>query len=176
MTVKAQRTILIKWVRSGIGFTRRQKGMVRSLGLRRLNQIVERVDSPQVRGLVARIPHLVEIVDAAPRPPAWAKVAEYTLLPKEVAPPEPAAEREAVAPAQEGIAAPQPVAEAPEEATSKVSQEAPAAPKEARPAKAAEAAKSVKAVAEKGKTAKKGEKEKAKPAERSAKPSKGSKK
>ncbi|MBZ5543569.1 MAG: 50S ribosomal protein L30 [Acidobacteriia bacterium] len=176
MTEKAQRTILIKWVRSGIGFTRRQKGMVRSLGLRRLNQIVERVDSPQVRGLVARIPHLVEIVDSAPRPPAWSRVAEYTLLPKEVVPPEPAAEPEAVAPAQEEIAPPQPVAEAPEEAIAKVSQEAPAAPKEARPAKAAEAAKSVKAVAAKGKTAKKGEKKKAKPVERSAKPSKGSKK
>ncbi len=77
--------------------------MVRSLGLRRLNQVVERVDSPQVRGLVARIPQFVEIVSEAPRPPVWADVQEYTLLPKEVASPEapaasatvPAAEAEA---------------------------------------------------------------------------------
>jgi large subunit ribosomal protein L30 len=167
---KAQRMILIKWVRSGIGFTRHQKGMVRSLGLRRLNQIVERVDSPQVRGLVARIPHLVEIVDAGPRPPAWASVAEYLLLPKEVAP-EPAAEREAGAPAQEEIAAPQPVAEAPGEASVKVTEEAPAAPQEAQPGKAAKAAKPAKRGAEKGKAAKEG-----KPAEKRAKSSPRSKK
>jgi large subunit ribosomal protein L30 len=167
--------IRIKWVRSGIGFTRRQKGMVRSLGLRRLNQIVERVDSPQVRGLVARIPHLVEIVDAAPRPPAWASVVEYTLLPKEVSPPEPAAEREAGAPAQE-VATPQPVVEAPEEATAKVTEEAPVVPHEARPARAAKAAKPAKRSAEKGKAAKEGEKKKAKPAEKRTKSSPGSKK
>lgn len=169
--------ILIKWVRSGIGFTRRQKGMVRSLGLRRLNQIVERVDSPQVRGLVARIPHLVEIVDAGPRPPAWASVAEYLLLPKEVAP-EPAAEREAGTAAQEETAASQPAAEAPKEATVKVTEEAPVAPhQEAQPGKVAKAAKAVKRGAEKGKAAKKeGEKKKAKPAEKRAKSSPRSKK
>lgn len=180
MTEKAQRTILIKWVRSGIGFTRRQKHMVRSLGLRRLNQVVERVDSPQVRGLVARIPHLVEIVDAAPRPLAWASVSEYTLLPKEVAPPEPAAKREAAPAAEEEAGAPQPVAEAAEAATAKATGEAPAAAKETKPAKAAKAAKPAKAGVEKGKgakAAKETEKKKAKPAaEKGAKPSKGSKK
>jgi large subunit ribosomal protein L30 len=175
VTEKAQRTIRIKWVRSGIGFSRRQKSMVRSLGLRRLNQIVERVDSPQVRGLVARIPHLVEIVDAVPRPPAWANVVEYTLLPKEVALPEPAAEREAGVPAQE-VAAPQPVVEAPEEAAVKVTEEVPVPPQEAQPAKAAKAAKPAKRGAEKGKAAKEGEKKKAKPAEKHTKPSRGSKK
>jgi large subunit ribosomal protein L30 len=174
VTEKAQRTILIKWVRSGIGFTRRQKLMVRSLGLRRLNQVVKRVDSPQVRGLVARIPHLVEIVDAAPRPQAWASVSEYTLLPKEVAAPEPTVEPSAAPAAEEGVAPPQPAAEAAEAATAEVAEGPPAAAKETKPAKAA------KAGMEKGKGAKAAkeiEKKKAKlAAEKSAKPSKGSKK
>ena len=85
MTAKAQQTIYIKWVRSGIGFTYRQKEAIRGLGLRRLNQVVERVDTPQIRGLVASIPHLVEIVSRPPKA-AWASVPEYTIRPKEVAP------------------------------------------------------------------------------------------
>ena len=100
MTNKSQQTVYIKWVRSGIGFTRRQKEMVRSLGLRRLNEIVERVDTPQIRGLVARIPHMVEIV----RPPqvsaAWTAAPEYTIVPNEAAIAEPAADEAAEAPAQ----------------------------------------------------------------------------
>ncbi len=61
---KAQRKIRIRWARSGIGFSYRAKEMIRSLGLRRLNQIVERPDTPQVRGLVAKVAHLVQIVKA----------------------------------------------------------------------------------------------------------------
>lgn len=78
MPEKGQGKIHIKWVRSGIGFSRSQKRMIRSLGLRRLNQVVERPNSPQVRGLVASIPHLVEIVKAPP-PSVWASVPEYTV-------------------------------------------------------------------------------------------------
>lgn len=87
MMARAQDTIHIQWVRSGIGFPRRQKERVRSLGLRRLHQVVERPDTPQIRGLVASIPHLVRIVEA-PVSPAWASVPEYTLLPAEAAPAE----------------------------------------------------------------------------------------
>ena len=77
-TVSKQGTLLVKWVRSGIGFPRKQKGMVRSLGLRRLNQVVECPDNAQTRGLVASIPHLVAMVDGNSRP-AWASAAEYTI-------------------------------------------------------------------------------------------------
>ena len=73
----------MKWVRSGIGFPRRQKEMVASLGLGRLHQVVACPDTPQVRGLVRRIHHLVEIVDE-PKPAAWLSVPEYTILPQEV--------------------------------------------------------------------------------------------
>jgi large subunit ribosomal protein L30 len=86
VTEKAQRTVRIKWVRSGIGFSYRQKEMLRSLGFRRLNQVVERPDTPQTRGLVARVPHLVTIVDEPSRPPVLTSVPEYTLRPPEVVP------------------------------------------------------------------------------------------
>jgi large subunit ribosomal protein L30 len=71
-------TIRIKWIRSGIGFSYYQKRIVRSLGLRKLNQEIEKPDTPQVRGVVAKIPHLVTIVEAAPKP-AWMSVPEYTI-------------------------------------------------------------------------------------------------
>jgi len=86
---KAQRTIRIKWVRSGIGFSYRQKQIVRSLGLRKLNQEIEKPDTPQIRGLVAKVPHLVEIVEAPPQA-AWTLVPEYTIYPPAVAPSKPA--------------------------------------------------------------------------------------
>jgi large subunit ribosomal protein L30 len=75
---KAQKTVRIKWIRSGIGFTYHQKQIVRSLGLRKLNQEVEKPDTPQIRGLVASVPHLVKIVEA-PKTPAWKLVPEYTI-------------------------------------------------------------------------------------------------
>ena len=78
MSDKARRTIRIKWVRSGIGFTYHQKRIVRSLGLKKLNQEVERPDTPQIRGLVAKVPHLVKIVEAASKA-AWTLVPEYTI-------------------------------------------------------------------------------------------------
>lgn len=75
---KTQKRIYVKWVRSGIGFTYRQKELVRSLGLARLHQTVKCEDTPQNRGIVAKIPHMVEIVNE-PSVPAWAKVPEYTI-------------------------------------------------------------------------------------------------
>ena len=54
--------IQIKLVRSGIGFPVKQKRVIRGLGFRRLNQIVTRPDTPEIRGMVFKIRHLVEIV------------------------------------------------------------------------------------------------------------------
>jgi large subunit ribosomal protein L30 len=53
----------IKWVHSGISCPEKQRAVVRGLGLRRLQQVVERPDTPAVRGMVKKIPHLVEIVE-----------------------------------------------------------------------------------------------------------------
>ncbi len=78
MAEKTLKMIRIKWVRSGIGFTHHQKTIVRSLGLGKLNQIVLRPDTPQIRGIVAAVPHLLEIVPEPPAP-AWASIPEYTV-------------------------------------------------------------------------------------------------
>ncbi len=58
------KTIVIEQYRSGIGFSLRQKRTLRALGLRKLNQRVERPDNPAVRGMVAKICHLVRIVES----------------------------------------------------------------------------------------------------------------
>jgi large subunit ribosomal protein L30 len=54
--------IHLKWVRSAICAPQKQKRVVKGLGFTRLNQIVERPDNPAIRGMVAKVPHLVEIV------------------------------------------------------------------------------------------------------------------
>lgn len=168
MTEKAQRRIRIKWVRSGIGFTYRQKEMVRSLGLRRLNQVVERPDTPQIRGLVARIPHLVTIVDEPSKPAAWATVPEYTLRPPEVVPAASPAPSEALPLQEAGPVAQAETAEpAATETAVKTAGETPAPAKAAKAKKPAKsAAKSKAAETKKGKAA----------ADKSAKSSKASKK
>jgi large subunit ribosomal protein L30 len=56
-------TIRIKWVRSSIGCPEKHKRVVRGLGLRKLQQVVERPDDAAIRGMVSKIPHLVKIVD-----------------------------------------------------------------------------------------------------------------
>ncbi|MFQ6673539.1 MAG: 50S ribosomal protein L30 [Fidelibacterota bacterium] len=53
-------TVRIRLVRSGIGFSRRQKATIRSLGFTRLHQVLEVRETPQIRGMLAKIPHLVE--------------------------------------------------------------------------------------------------------------------
>jgi large subunit ribosomal protein L30 len=51
----------IKLVRSPIGYSIRQKQTVRALGLRKLQQVVERPDNPAVRGMVNKISHLLSV-------------------------------------------------------------------------------------------------------------------
>ena len=55
--------IAITWRKSTIGYNQRQKDTIRKLGLRRLNQTVEHDDSPAVRGMIARVGHLVDVRD-----------------------------------------------------------------------------------------------------------------
>lgn len=63
MSNKKRSSVKIQYVRSAVGRPQRQRDVVRGLGLRRLNQVVERPDTPAVRGMVAKIPHLVQIVE-----------------------------------------------------------------------------------------------------------------
>ena len=53
----------IQYVRSAIGTPAKHKLIIKSLGFKRLNQVVTRVDTPAVRGMVAQVPHLVKILE-----------------------------------------------------------------------------------------------------------------
>jgi len=59
----AEGKIRIKLVRSTICTPQRHKNIVKSLGLHTLNRTVERPDTPGFRGMVAKVPHLLQIVD-----------------------------------------------------------------------------------------------------------------
>jgi large subunit ribosomal protein L30 len=127
---KSPKTIRIKWVRSGIGFTKRQKTIVASLGLTKLNHTVVRLDTPQVRGTVAAVPHLLEIV-AEPVAAPWASIPEYTIRAAEVAPPK-AAPQKSDPPASRAVAA---------SAATEVEEEKPAKPRRKKKAAPAETSK-----------------------------------
>jgi large subunit ribosomal protein L30 len=59
----AKKTIRIQYVRSKICTPIKHKLVVKGLGFTRLNQIVVREDTPSVRGMIAKIPHLVQVVE-----------------------------------------------------------------------------------------------------------------
>ena len=56
-------TIKIKQVRRRIRRPKNQKLTLDALGLKKLNQVVEHEDTPQIRGMVAKVSHLVEVVE-----------------------------------------------------------------------------------------------------------------
>jgi len=56
-------TIKIKLIRSVICCPEKHKIIVRSLGLRKINQVIERPDDASFRGVVKKIPHLLALVD-----------------------------------------------------------------------------------------------------------------
>jgi large subunit ribosomal protein L30 len=67
MTTKTSKSatsgkIQLKWVRSAICTPVKHKKVVKGLGFTRLNQVIERPDTAAIRGMVKKIPHLVEIV------------------------------------------------------------------------------------------------------------------
>ena len=62
MAQKNKSMLKLKWVRSYIQAPVKHKKVVRGLGFTRLNQVIEREDTPSIRGMVAKVPHLVEIV------------------------------------------------------------------------------------------------------------------
>jgi large subunit ribosomal protein L30 len=59
----AGKTIRVQYYRSTIGQKKPLKEVVKHLGFRRLNQTLERPDTPAIRGMVAKVPHLVRIVE-----------------------------------------------------------------------------------------------------------------
>jgi len=68
MVTKTSKTVgdklHIKWVRSAICTPLKHKLVIKGLGFTRLNQVIERPDNAAIRGMVKKVPHLVEIVKA----------------------------------------------------------------------------------------------------------------
>jgi len=60
-TKRTSGTLKIKWVRSFIGCPRDMRQTIRGLGFRRMQQIIEQPDTPAIRGMIAKVHHLVEI-------------------------------------------------------------------------------------------------------------------
>ncbi|HEY8562616.1 MAG TPA: 50S ribosomal protein L30 [Pyrinomonadaceae bacterium] len=56
-------TIKIQYYRSSIGYSKNQKEVVKKLGITKLNQTVTRPDNAAMRGIVAKVPHLLRIVE-----------------------------------------------------------------------------------------------------------------
>ena len=57
----AGKTLRVTLVKSPIGYTKDQKQTARALGLRRMNQTVEHKDNPAIRGMLAKIVHLLRV-------------------------------------------------------------------------------------------------------------------
>jgi large subunit ribosomal protein L30 len=58
-----KKTIQVKLVRSPIGYEKSQKETVRSLGLRKMHQVVEHEDNSVIRGMINKVSHLVEVIE-----------------------------------------------------------------------------------------------------------------
>jgi large subunit ribosomal protein L30 len=54
-------TIRVTQVRSAIGIKPKQRGTLRALGLRRIGKTVTHDDKPEIRGMLAKVPHLVRV-------------------------------------------------------------------------------------------------------------------
>lgn len=57
------KVLRITYVKSSIGYSKEHKATIRALGLHRLHQTVEQVDTPSLRGMLIKVNHLVKIED-----------------------------------------------------------------------------------------------------------------
>ena len=56
-------TIKIKQIKSKIGYPVDQKRTLEALGLHKISHVVEKEDSPVIRGMIRKVHHLVEVID-----------------------------------------------------------------------------------------------------------------
>ncbi|UCH64033.1 MAG: 50S ribosomal protein L30 [Fidelibacterota bacterium] len=61
---RKEKKIKITQVKSGIGYPQRTKDTLKALGIRRMNQTVEKSDHPSIRGMITRVRHLVKVEEA----------------------------------------------------------------------------------------------------------------
>jgi large subunit ribosomal protein L30 len=59
--MSSEQKLRIKWVKSSIGYSRKQKGTIRALGLHHLGDTVEQADTPVIRGMIDKVSHLVQV-------------------------------------------------------------------------------------------------------------------
>lgn len=63
---KTAAKLRVTWIKSDIGHKFDQKDTIKSLGFKRLNQSVEREDSPSLRGMISKVKHLVKVEIVTP--------------------------------------------------------------------------------------------------------------
>ena len=56
--------IRIKWVKSGIGYPGDQRRTLKALGFHKLNEVVEKEDTPVIRGMIAKISHMISVEES----------------------------------------------------------------------------------------------------------------
>ena len=61
----AEKKLRLKLTRSIIGLSPKQEATVRALGLRRINQLVVQSDTPTIRGMIAKVPHVLQVTHEA---------------------------------------------------------------------------------------------------------------
>ncbi len=57
------KTVRVTWVRSDIGYPKDQKATIKAIGFKRLNQTLELPDSPQLRGQIFKVKHMLKVED-----------------------------------------------------------------------------------------------------------------
>jgi large subunit ribosomal protein L30 len=62
----SEKTLTITQVRSAIGNKPKNRGTLRALGLRKIGDTNVLPDRPEIRGMIARIPHLIEVTEGTP--------------------------------------------------------------------------------------------------------------
>jgi large subunit ribosomal protein L30 len=60
-TTTGGKRLSVRWVKSAIGYNVRQKRTLKALGFKKLGQVVEHQDSPQLRGMLNAVTHLIEV-------------------------------------------------------------------------------------------------------------------
>ena len=55
--------LLIKQIKSGIGYRKKSKETLRALGLRKMNQTIEKNDNPAIRGMIQKVSHLLKVIE-----------------------------------------------------------------------------------------------------------------
>ena len=62
MAAAQSSTVRIQQVKSGLGYNKRQKATLKAIGLGKIGRVREHPDNPQIRGMINKVVHLVEIV------------------------------------------------------------------------------------------------------------------